>query len=118
MTIEGPAKLDVYNRSLDLAEAVYRLTESFPDAERYGLVSQMRRSAVSIPSNIAEGYGRQHRPDYLRFLAIARGSLFELETQIVLARRVGLAEPEAIDALLAQLEPVRRMLIRLIASLS
>ncbi len=114
----GPAKLDVYQRSLDLVESTYRLVEVLPDSERFGLSSQMRRAAVSIPSNIAEGYGRRHRGDYIRFLSIARGSLFELETQLVIVRRLGFVPEETAGTVLGQVEQVRRMLTRLLSSLS
>lgn len=80
---------------MELAEAVYRVTALFSPDERFGLTSQLRRAAVSVPSNIAEGFGRQSRSEYLRFLRIARGSLAELGTQIELACRVGLMQPEA-----------------------
>ncbi len=80
--------LDVWGRAMDLAERVYAETQAFPPAELYGLVAQMRRAAVSIPSNIAEGEGCTGR-DPLRFLDIAYGSLLELETQLELARRLG-----------------------------
>ena len=73
---------------MELVEAVYEMTDLLPDNERYGLVSQMQRSAVSIASNIAEGYGRSHTGDYLKHLSYARGSLAELETQMMAAVRV------------------------------
>jgi len=73
---------------MELVEAVYELTESIDDRERYGLISQMQRSAVSIPSNIAEGHSRNHTGDYLKHLSYARGSLAELETQLIAAVRV------------------------------
>ena len=78
-------KLDAWRISMDLAKAVYDLTAKFPGEERYGLSQQMRRAAVSIPSNIAEGSGRNHVKEYLQFIGIARGSLAELETQLKLA---------------------------------
>ena len=74
---------------MELAELVYRVTASFPDTERYGLASQSRRAAISIASNIAEGCGRRSRRDFRRFIDIAYGSLTELETQILLSRRLG-----------------------------
>ena len=77
--------LIAWQKAMDLARIVYRETVQMPDSEKFGLTNQMRRSAVSIPSNIAEGHGRQSRPDYLRHLRIARGSLAELSTQYELA---------------------------------
>src|SRR5438105_3177245 len=83
-----------WQRSMRLAEYVYRYTALLPDSERYGLCSQMRRAAVSIPSNIAEGYGRHRRIEFLRFLRMARGSLFELQTQLELCARLGFGAAE------------------------
>ncbi len=80
--------LEVWQKSMDLVEAVYRLTVEFPKAEKYGLASQMQRAAVSVPANIAEGYGRTHRGDYTHHLSIARGSFAELETLVTIAVRV------------------------------
>jgi four helix bundle protein len=77
--------LDVWQKAMRLVEAIYALSASFPEQERFGLQSQIRRAAVSIPSNIAEGYGRQARGDYIRQLSVANGSLKEVETQIILA---------------------------------
>jgi len=73
---------------MDLAQMVFRLTGSFPKSEQYGMVAQMRRSAASVPANIAEGYGRGRKAEFRRFLEIARGSLFELQTFAELARRL------------------------------
>ena len=73
---------------MELAKELYHLTEKFPKQEQYGLTSQMRRAAVSIPSNIAEGYKRRNRSEYLQFLSIANGSAGELETQLLLAKDV------------------------------
>jgi len=80
----------VWQRAMLLAESIYRITRSFPSEERFGLVSQMRRAAVSIPSNIAEGAARRTSAEYLSFLHIARGSLAELETQLTLSGRLNL----------------------------
>ena len=81
--------LVVWQKSFDLSFAIYCLTKDFPDEERYGLTSQMRRSAVSIPSNIAEGYGRGTKVSFHQFLRIAYGSATELETQLLLAGKLG-----------------------------
>ncbi len=101
---------------MDLAGTVYQATSSFPRDELYGLVSQMRRSAVSIPSNIAEGYGRGGK-DYARFVTIAYGSLLELETQTELSRRLGFLSPDQEPKLLNATAEIGRMLNALRASL-
>ena len=95
---------------MDLAEAVYRLTQRFPKAEEFRLTSQLVRAATSVPANIAEGNARSTRKDYARFISIARGSLAELETLLMLAGRVDLASPEKIDGVLDQAHRVGRML--------
>ena len=77
-----------WQRAIELSVSIYRLTQSFPREELYGLTSQMRRSAVSVPSNIAEGHGRLNTGEYRQFLGIARGSNFELQTQIEIARKL------------------------------
>jgi four helix bundle protein len=82
-------ELKVWDKSYQLCLEVYRITQEFPKIEIYGLISQMRRAALSIPSNIAEGYGRKTITDYLRFLCIAYGSVCELETQIMLSGDLG-----------------------------
>lgn len=107
--------LEVWKQSMDLAVEVYKASGSFPKEELFGLVSQMRRAAVSIPSNIAEGCGRKNTKEYIQFLYIAKGSLLELETQIELAGRLNyIAET---DAFMETIKRLRNMLIKLIVSL-
>ena len=90
--IQSFRDLLVWQRSMDLATSIYRLTAQFPQQEMYGLVSQMRRCAVSVPSNIAEGHGRLALGEYRQFLGIARASNFELQTQLDIARRLCFGE--------------------------
>ncbi len=80
--------LQVWQGATDLVETIYRISADFPDSERFGLTSQLRRAAISIPSNIAEGAARRSTPEYLRFLSMARGSLSELDTQLQIAQRL------------------------------
>lgn len=89
--------LEVWKKSIRMAVAVYRLTQDFPKEEIYGLTSQMRRAAVSIPSNIAEGHGRLSKGEYKQFLGIARGSDFELQTQIEIVRALGEGDSKLLD---------------------
>ena len=105
--------LIAWQKSMDLARAIYTATRELPVEERFGLSSQMRRAAVSVPSNIAEGWGRQSRPDYLKHLRTARGSLLELTTQHELAASMGLLSPRrATTALLTETDLVLQGLIR------
>ena len=106
---EGHRGPRVWQEAMHLAEDVYALTRSFPRDEIYGLTSQMNRAAVSVPSNIAEGYGRGGR-DYERFVTLAYGSLLELETQLELSGRIGLTSAEQVEALLQRTSSVGRML--------
>ncbi len=82
-------RMDIWLLSMSLVEEIYALTHAFPKDEKFGLISQMRRSAVSIPSNIAEGAARSSERDFIRFLVIARGSLMELDTQLIISNRLG-----------------------------
>jgi len=100
--------LDVWKRSTALVQEVYSLTRTFPPEEIYGLASQMRRAAVSVPSNIAEGAARDSEKDFLRFLSISLGSLAELETQLLIADNLGYTSVH--DGLLEEMARVRQML--------
>ena len=102
--------LRVWRASMRLALRVYDITRSLPDEERYGLSSQMRRSAASVPANIAEGHGRFHRGDFLHHLSIARGSLMELETHILLARGLGYVDRRRSAVFFVRSDEVGRML--------
>lgn len=102
--------LQVWQRSIDLAEKIYRLTSAFPKSELYGLTSQLRRASVSVPSNVAEGWARRSRKDYQRFVEIALGSNDELQTQLVIADRLGLAEKTLLAETVALSNEVGRML--------
>lgn len=103
-------KLDVWKYSMDLVVHVYKITSNFPKSEVYGLTSQMRRCAVSVPSNIAEGAARNSNKEYNRFLAIALGSLSELETQLLIAERLEYTEGSTV---FEELIKVRKLLIGL-----
>ena len=118
MPLQTYRELKVWQKAIDLVEQVYLLTKGFPQEERFGLVVQMRRAAVSVPANIAEGYGRTHRGDYLRHLSISRGSLLELETHMVIACRLGFVAKEQEDDIAPHIQEVDRMLFGLIESLS
>jgi four helix bundle protein len=116
--VAGYQDLLVWQRSMDLVERVYRLTASFPPSEQWGLTSQMRRSVISVPSNIAEGYGRQATGDYRHHLSIGRGSLLELETQVLLSKRLKYLQPSDADSVISEIEQISKMLATLISKLS
>ena len=113
-TINSYKDLKVWNKAMDLTTMVYDALKTFPPKEEYGLSSQMRRCSVSIPSNIAEGYGRNSTLDYCRFLQIALGSAYELKTQVELARRLDYVDNDTANKLATQLTEVGRMLNSLI----
>ena len=108
--------LEVYKHSLDLVEQIYQLTASFPSSENFGLTSQLRRAAVSLPSNIAEGSSRGSTKDFIRFLNMASGSLAEIETQLIIAERIGYIT--FAEDLKTSIITIRKMLFRLKQSLS
>lgn len=107
-------ELDAWIRARNFVKEIYIVTKTFPKEEFYGIVSQMRRSAVSIPSNIAEGYGRQYKKETIHFLHVARGSLYELETQLCLASDLGYIVETRFNELILVLEECRRLLNGLI----
>jgi len=110
-------ELKVWSKSYKLCLKLYQLTATFPKEERFGLTSQIRRSAVSIPSNTAEGYGRKTTADYVRMLYIAYGSICELETQILLSGDLGFISIEELGLAKQNIAEVERMLMGLIRSL-
>jgi four helix bundle protein len=109
--------LIVWQEAMDIAEKVYSLTRGFPREEQFGLVSQMRRAAVSIPSNIAEGFGRAQRRTFVQYLRIAQGSLKELETQVQLAARLGMQSAESLSDCLDGTERLGKRLVQFVRSL-
>ena len=115
--IQSYRDLRVWQESVNLAESCYRLTKTFPKEELYGMTTQIRRASVSIAANIAEGYGRKTRGEYIQFLYIAQGSLKELETHWLISQRVELASPQSVNPILNQCESVGRLLLTLIRAL-
>jgi len=110
MTVQHYRQLEVWQYGMQLAEDCYQVTRKFPREELFGLVSQIRRAASSIPANIAEGQGREHTKEFLHYLSLARGSLKELETHLILSQRVGLLAETNLEALLALSDRISRML--------
>ena len=110
--------LIVYQKSIDLCIRLYRISEDFPKSELYGLISQMRRCCISIPSNIAEGQRRGHKNEYIQFLRIAFGSGAELETQLLIANKIGYLSSINFNELNNLLEEIMKMLNALITKLS
>ncbi|MCZ8547605.1 four helix bundle protein [Mesorhizobium qingshengii] len=110
--------LIVWQQAMDLAVTTYSFTKAWPKEELYGLTSQIRRSATSIPANIAEGYGRDNRGSYQQFLRIAQGSLKEFETHLQIAERIGLATHDQAHQILLATEGLGKMLRQLIIKLA
>jgi four helix bundle protein len=110
--------LTVWQRAIDLTVCIYRLTQSFPKQEIYGLVSQMRRASVSIASNIAEGRGRLNPAEFRQFLGIALGSTFEIKTQLIVAKKLEMGSPAVLNEASELSEEVSKMLTSFIQTLS
>lgn len=109
--------LVVWQKAMDLVELIYHYSGRFPAEERYALTSQIRRAAVSVPSNIAEGYGRRSTADYIRFLQISKGSLNELQTQLELVCRLGFIGKDDVNGVFELCVEIEKMLVVLIARL-
>ena len=109
--------LAVWQRAIELTIAIYKLTESFPDTEKFGLTNQLRRAAVSVASNIAEGYGRATKGEYIQFLGHARGSISEVETQLVIAEALSFGTKSLLQSAAGLCNEVGRMLRMMMKSL-
>ena len=105
--------LDVWQSGMDIVVEIYRVTRAFPAEEKFGLAAQVRRAAVAIPSNIAEGHNRLGAAEFRRFVSIARGSVAEVETQIAVAVALGFVGADEITSLLSQLDRLSKMLFSL-----
>ncbi|MEQ8472114.1 MAG: four helix bundle protein [Marinoscillum sp.] len=103
-------KLDVWTKSMDFCQSVYQLTSDLPESEKFGLANQLRRASTSVPSNIAEGAGRGSNADFGRFLSIALGSVFEMETQLYLLVRLGYKSELDINKYLLELGSIGKMI--------
>src|SRR5579875_985872 len=113
VSIQSYRELDIWQRSMDLAEEAYRITRQFPKEEMFGLTSQIRRSAASVPANIAEGWGRGSTSEFRQFLRVAQGSLRELETRLLLSSRVGICPERALTETLQTISILGRQIITL-----
>jgi four helix bundle protein len=102
--------LDVWKRSIELAKLIYRITSQFPSSEQFGLVSQMRRATVSVPTNLAEGAARSGKKEFLQFISIAQGSLSELDTQVELATELGFLDQKSYDDIQSELSVISKQL--------
>jgi len=116
--MRGYRDLDVWQVSMEMVPMVYGLTHRLPSSERFGLIQQLRSCAISVPSNIAEGWGRGSNADFARFLKVARGSVFEVETQSLICLRLEYVTEEQVSSLLHQTARIGKMLTRLINKLS
>ena len=110
MAYQKYTELEVWKKARQFAGQIYQITASFPKEEMYGLTSQIRRCAVSIPSNIAEGCGRQHQKETIQFLTIARGSLYELETQLYISNDIGIISVEQLEECLLEIESLGKLI--------
>ncbi|MDD3645936.1 MAG: four helix bundle protein [Candidatus Gracilibacteria bacterium] len=110
----GYKNLLVWRKSIELSSKIYKITTGFPKEEIYGITNQIRRCSVSIPSNIAEGYGRNGEGEYKQFLGISRGSSNELETQLIIANNIGYLDNDSLEEILKLLSEIQKILYTLI----
>ncbi len=108
--------LMVWQKSIEFVSEIYKITQKFPSSEIYGLTNQIRRSAVSIPSNIAEGAARSHSKELVQFLYISLGSASELDTQLLISKNLGFIKQEEFEQLNTELNSISKMLVKLIKS--
>ena len=116
-TIRGYQDLECWQKAMDLVVDTYQVTKAFPSDERYGLIAQLRRASVSVPSNIAEGRGRFGLGGFLYHLSVATGSLMEVETQFLISERLEYLNPSEARAVLAKTAEVRRLLAGMVRAL-
>ena len=117
MAVQNFKELDVWKKGIDIVDAIYDLTERFPKKELYGLSGQMQRAAVSVPSNIAEGFRRAHTKEYMQFLHVALGSCAELETQLVIAYRRRYINDKDFNSLQDNIDHEGRMVMNMLKHL-
>ena len=115
--IKSFKELRIWQKGMEIVKDTYLLTKKFPKEELYGLSSQMKRSAISIPSNVAEGFKRYHNKEYSQFLYIALGSIGELETQVIIAQELGFIAKEELEAISEKIDHVSKMTASLINKL-
>jgi four helix bundle protein len=110
MTMRPHQKLEAWSKAIELVKDIYRSSEQFPKEERYGLTGQIRRAAVSIPANLAEGAGRRSQKEFAHFLSNSQGSASELETELIIAKRLGYLNEATFARLMQQLERIGRLI--------
>lgn len=117
MSFHDHKKLNVWNNSMDLVTIIYQITNSFPKEEKFGLTSQIRRAAISIPTNIAEGCGRNSDAQLINFLNISRGSASELETLVLISNRLNFLSNEELEYLIEKIKMIEKQLFNLMRKL-
>ena len=118
MKIESYQQLEVWKKAMSLVTEVYQQTQTYPKEEIYALAIQIRRSAISIPANIAEGWGRKNTKEYVQFLRISRGSLLELETHLIISANLNYLSQQSLESLSQKIQEISKMLNAMIKKLS